>query len=254
MELYARIRRAVMVDGPEGRREAATRLLAFMRNTIRKDASVFGSAHYRRREQPASKAQGPINGVDRRPPRCGSWRAQDAASYILTDFRASPGWSGIFRAAIAIVRRVCSGGGNVVIAWGVVPLSHRPGHAQVDFGEADGYIAGKKMRFRYLCMDLPHSDGCFRQGISGRDGGEPSATATSRPSPFSAACAARSCMTTRAPSRWRGSWRRMASGCARMISRNCRAITCSTTGSADQARATTKARLRDWSDTSDATS
>ena len=27
-----------------------------------------------------------------------------------------------------------------------VPLSHRPGHAQADFGEADGYIGGKKVR------------------------------------------------------------------------------------------------------------
>jgi hypothetical protein len=39
-----------------------------------------------------------------------------------------------------------------------VPLSHRPGHAQADFGEADGYIGGKKVRFHYFCMDLPH---CF---------------------------------------------------------------------------------------------
>ena len=36
-----------------------------------------------------------------------------------------------------------------------VPLSHRPGHAQADFGEADGYIGGKKVRFHYFCMDLP---------------------------------------------------------------------------------------------------
>ena len=42
-----------------------------------------------------------------------------------------------------------------------VPLSHCPGHAQADFGEADGYIGGKKVRFHYVCMDLPHSDGCF---------------------------------------------------------------------------------------------
>jgi transposase len=42
-----------------------------------------------------------------------------------------------------------------------VPLSHCPGHAQADFGEADGYIGGKKVRFHYFCMDLPHSDGCF---------------------------------------------------------------------------------------------
>ena len=33
-----------------------------------------------------------------------------------------------------------------------VPLSHRPGHAQADFGQADGYIAGKKVRFHYFCV------------------------------------------------------------------------------------------------------
>jgi hypothetical protein len=27
-----------------------------------------------------------------------------------------------------------------------VPLSHRPGHAQADFGEADGYIGGRRPR------------------------------------------------------------------------------------------------------------
>jgi hypothetical protein len=42
-----------------------------------------------------------------------------------------------------------------------VPLSHRPGQAQADFGQADAYIAGKKVRFHYFCVDLPHSDGCF---------------------------------------------------------------------------------------------
>ncbi len=28
-----------------------------------------------------------------------------------------------------------------------MPLAHLPGHAQVDFGEADGYIGGKLIRF-----------------------------------------------------------------------------------------------------------
>jgi len=35
-----------------------------------------------------------------------------------------------------------------------LPLSHRPGHAQADFGEADGYIAGKKsgsITFAWIC-------------------------------------------------------------------------------------------------------
>lgn len=34
-----------------------------------------------------------------------------------------------------------------------MPLSHRPGHAQADFGEADAIIAGKRVRFHYFCMD-----------------------------------------------------------------------------------------------------
>jgi transposase len=42
-----------------------------------------------------------------------------------------------------------------------IPLSHKPGHAQVDFGEADGIIDGKLVRFHYFCMDLPHSDAPF---------------------------------------------------------------------------------------------
>jgi len=35
--------------------------------------------------------------------------------------------------------RVCSEG-DVAAAEMFVPLSHSPGHAQADFGEADGYI------------------------------------------------------------------------------------------------------------------
>jgi transposase len=31
----------------------------------------------------------------------------------------------------------------------------------VDFGEADGIIDGKLVRFHYFCMDLPHSDAPF---------------------------------------------------------------------------------------------
>jgi hypothetical protein len=42
-----------------------------------------------------------------------------------------------------------------------MPLVHLPGHAQVDFGEADGYIGSKLVRFHYFYLDMPHSDGCF---------------------------------------------------------------------------------------------
>jgi len=42
-----------------------------------------------------------------------------------------------------------------------VPLSHAPGHAQCDFGEAVAVIAGVERKAHYLVLDLPHSDGCF---------------------------------------------------------------------------------------------
>ena len=42
-----------------------------------------------------------------------------------------------------------------------VPLSHPPGHAQCDFGEAVAIIAGVERKVHYLVLDLPHSDGCF---------------------------------------------------------------------------------------------
>ena len=42
-----------------------------------------------------------------------------------------------------------------------VPLTHAPGHAQCDFGEAVAVIAGVERKVHYFVLDLPHSDGCF---------------------------------------------------------------------------------------------
>ena len=42
-----------------------------------------------------------------------------------------------------------------------MPLSHVPGHAQCDFGEAVAVISGVERKVHYLVLDLPHSDGCF---------------------------------------------------------------------------------------------
>jgi transposase len=42
-----------------------------------------------------------------------------------------------------------------------VPLSHPPGHAQADFGEAVVVIAGVAQKAHFFAMDLPHSDTCF---------------------------------------------------------------------------------------------
>ena len=42
-----------------------------------------------------------------------------------------------------------------------MPLSHPPGHAQCDFGEALVIIGGVEQKAHYFILDLPHSDGCF---------------------------------------------------------------------------------------------
>ena len=42
-----------------------------------------------------------------------------------------------------------------------MPLSHAPGHAQCDFGEALAVIGGVERKAHYIAFDLPHSDGCF---------------------------------------------------------------------------------------------
>jgi hypothetical protein len=42
-----------------------------------------------------------------------------------------------------------------------VPLTHAPGEAQADFGEAWVVMAGVKLKAHFLAMDLPHSDDCF---------------------------------------------------------------------------------------------
>ena len=42
-----------------------------------------------------------------------------------------------------------------------VPLTHPPGHAQADFGEAIGIIGGVERKIHFLAIDLPHSDAIF---------------------------------------------------------------------------------------------
>ena len=42
-----------------------------------------------------------------------------------------------------------------------VPLSHPPGHAQCDFGEALVVIGGVEQKAHCFIVDLPHSDDCF---------------------------------------------------------------------------------------------
>ena len=46
-----------------------------------------------------------------------------------------------------------------------VPLTHAPGEAQADFGEAWVVIAGVEQKAHYFVMDLPQSDDCPYQKL-----------------------------------------------------------------------------------------
>jgi transposase len=157
VELYAGIRRAVMVDGLS-RREAAKRF-GVHRNTITKMLQYSVPPGYRRRERPTSKKLGPFMvWIDKvlEEDRGVHKKQRHTAQRIFERLRDEEGFSGGYTIVREYVARAMLRSREMFI-----PLSHRPGHAQADFGQADAYIAGKKVRFHYFCVDLPHSDGCF---------------------------------------------------------------------------------------------
>lgn len=155
VELFVKIRRSVMVDGMS-RREAAKHV---HRNTITKMLQFSIPPGYRRREPPASKKLAPymawIDAILEGDNKVHK-KQRHTAHRIFERLRDDQGFAGGY----TIVRE-CVAQATLRAREMFVPLSHRPGHAKGDFGEADGYVAGKKVRFNYFCMNLPHSDDCF---------------------------------------------------------------------------------------------
>jgi transposase len=132
--------------------EAAKRF-GVHRNTITKMLSFSVPPGYRRRERPASKKLGPymawIDAIlegDRRVHK----KQRYTAHRIFEQLRDERGFTGGYTIVREYVAQAMLRTREMF-----VPLSHRPGHAQADFGEADGYIGGKKVRCHYFCMNLP---------------------------------------------------------------------------------------------------
>lgn len=157
VELYVKIRRAVMVEG-KSEREVA-RYFGIHRKTVKKMCQYSVPPGYRRKKEPISPKLAGFTGIidaileaDKQV----HVKQRHTAIRILERLRDEHGFTGgytivrnyIYKAAIRQKEMF-------------MPLTHLPGHAQVDFGEADGYIGGKLVRFHYFCLDMPHSDGCF---------------------------------------------------------------------------------------------
>jgi len=157
VESYASVRRFVFVEG-HSRREAA-RVFGLNRETVAKMCRFSLPPGYTRKEPAAKPKLGPLLPVidaileaDQTAPV----KQRHTAKRIFERLRDEHGFAGGYTVVKDHVR-LCRARGRETF----VPLSHPPGHAQVDFGEAVGVIGGVRQKIHFMCMDLPQSDACF---------------------------------------------------------------------------------------------
>jgi transposase len=157
VESYAAVRRFVFVEG-RSRREAA-RVFGLSRETVSKMCRFSAPPGYVRARPAAKPKLGPLIGVveaileaDRTAPV----KQRHTAKRIFERLRDEHGYDGGYTVVKDHVRRQKARGRETF-----VPLSHPPGHAQVDFGEAVAIIGGVRQKIHFFCMDLPQSDSGF---------------------------------------------------------------------------------------------
>ena len=157
VELYARVRYAVQIEGLSER--AAARRFGIDPRTVAKMMRFSVPPGYRRTKPPMKPKLGAfiaiIEGIlaaDKGRPK----KQQHTAKRIFERLRDEHGFTG----GITIVKEYVAGWRQRAREM-FVPLAHPPGHAQVDFGEAIGIIGGVERKVHFFAFDLPHSDACF---------------------------------------------------------------------------------------------
>ena len=157
VDVYLRVRRAVMVDGMSIRE--AARVFGLHRDTVRKMLAYSVPPGYRRQSPPKRPKLEPFTGVidriledDLGRPR----KQRHTAKRIFERLRDEYGFDGGYTTVKDYVRE-----NRRQTKEMFVPLSHAPGHAQCDFGEALVVIGGVERKAHCFVLDLPHSDGCF---------------------------------------------------------------------------------------------
>ena len=163
VDTYFRVRRACLVEGMSVRE--ASRVFGLHRDTVRKMLANATPPGYTRKGPPRKPKLEPFTGVidaileaDRRAPR----KQRHTAKRIFERLRDEYGFEGQQTIVKDYVREHRRRVGEMF-----VPLSHGPGHAQCDFGEALAVIAGVERKVHYFVLDLPHSDGCFAKAYPG---------------------------------------------------------------------------------------
>jgi len=157
VEVYARVRRAVQVDGMSIRQ--AAREFGLARKTVRKMLAFSVPPGYERKQPIQRPKLGPWLGVidqilidDHSQPK----KQRHTAKRIWERLKAEHGFAGGYTIVKDYVRQARLRQKEVF-----VPLVHPPGDAQADFGEALVSIGGMEQKAHFQCLDLPHSDDCF---------------------------------------------------------------------------------------------
>ena len=163
VELYAAVRRAVFVEGVS-QREAARRF-GLSRTTVAKMMQFSLPPGYRRSQAPRRPKLEPYLGVidqildqdahSSKKQRHSAWR-------LFERLCEEYGYEGGYTIVKDYVREKRVTGQEMF-----VPLSHPPGHAQADFGEAQVTVGGVLQKAHFFVMDLPHSDDAFVMAFPG---------------------------------------------------------------------------------------
>lgn len=157
VEIYGRVRRAVRVEGKSQR--AVAREFGLSRETVRKMLQYAVPPGYQR-QQPIKRPKlwpwlGVIDAIledDKQRPA----KQRHTAKRIFDRLKEEHRFTGGYTIVKDYVR-----GEQVHSREVFVPLTHAPGEAQADFGEALVVVAGVERKAHYLAVDLPHSDDCF---------------------------------------------------------------------------------------------
>ena len=158
VELYARVRRALLVEGMSQR--TAAREFGLAHKTVRKMLEYSAPPGYQRQKPVRRPKLGPWQGAidailedDKQHPR----KQRHTDKRIFERLRAEHSYSGGCTIMKDYVRSSKIGGQEMF-----VPLVHAPGEAQADFGQAQVVIAGVESTAHFMVFALPHSDDCNR--------------------------------------------------------------------------------------------
>ena len=150
MELYGRVRRAVLVDGLSQR--SVAREFGISRKSVRKVVSFSVPPGYRRQQAVKRPKLDPWVGVidaileeDKARPA----KQRHTAKRVFDRLREEHQFTGGYTIVKDYLRSVARRGREMF-----VPLVHPAGEAQVDFGEALAVIGGVELKAHYLVVDL----------------------------------------------------------------------------------------------------